>query len=109
MKLVILESPFRATRETLQYDHVTYARRCLRDSILRGEAPLASHLLYTQEDVLDDSNAEERALGIAVGHAWFRHADLCAIYTDYGVSDGMVEGITKALFFNVPRDYRKLD
>ena len=34
-----------------------YARACLRDSLLRGEAPIASHLLYTQPVAsLDDSD-----------------------------------------------------
>ena len=42
-----------------------YARACVRDSLLRGEAPIASHLLYTQPGVLRDNVAGEREQGIA--------------------------------------------
>ena len=51
MKLVILESPFAGDVKR----NTAYARAALRDSLLRGEAPIASHLLYTQDGVLDDA------------------------------------------------------
>ena len=38
------------------------ARRAMLDCLKRGEAPFASHLLYTQ--ALDDSDAAHRKLGI---------------------------------------------
>ena len=44
MRLVILESPYAGDVAA----NVKYARRCVRDSLSRGEAPIASHLLYTQ-------------------------------------------------------------
>lgn len=44
MRLVILESPYAGNIEK----NVAYARACVRDSLSRGEAPIASHLLYTQ-------------------------------------------------------------
>ena len=40
MKLVILESPYAGDVEA----NVEYARACVRDSLSRGEAPIASHL-----------------------------------------------------------------
>ena len=51
MRLVIVESPYAGDIET----NVKYARRCVKDSLMRGEAPIASHLLYTQEGILDDT------------------------------------------------------
>ncbi len=48
MKLVILESPYAGHVDA----NVAYARMAMHDSLLRGEAPIASHLLYTQPDVL---------------------------------------------------------
>ena len=42
---------------------------CLRDSLLRGEGPITSHLLYTQPGVLDDQIPEERQMGIDAGLA----------------------------------------
>ncbi len=50
MEAVILESPYGGTPEEVERN-VKYARACLRDCLLRGEAPFASHLLYTQPGV----------------------------------------------------------
>lgn len=63
---------------------MTYAREALRDSLLRGEAPIASHLLYTQKGVLDDRIREERGLGIAAGLAW-GVAEMTVVYADLGI------------------------
>jgi hypothetical protein len=60
MKRVILESPFAGDVER----NLRYARAALRDSLHRGEAPLASHLLYTQPGVLLDADGTE---GMAQG------------------------------------------
>jgi hypothetical protein len=38
--------------------------------IIAGEAPIASHLLYTQPGVLRDEIPEERRHGIDAGLAW---------------------------------------
>jgi hypothetical protein len=62
---VILESPYAGDVEA----NMRYARAAMRDSLMRGEAPFASHLLYTQEGVLLDSVPEERTLGIEAGFA----------------------------------------
>lgn len=85
MRLVVIESPYAGDIERNE----EYARRCMRDAILRGEAPIASHLLYTQAGVLDEHIPTERSLGIAMGFAWGRHADAVAFYTDNGMSNGM--------------------
>lgn len=89
MKLVIIESPYAGDVEA----NTAYARACLRDSLKRGEAPYASHLLYTQPGVLDDLNPDERAHGIDAGLAWGNVAALVAVYTDKGISRGMEYGI----------------
>ena len=47
MVRVILESPYAGDIER----NVKYARMAVRDSLSRGEAPIASHLLYTQEGI----------------------------------------------------------
>ena len=57
MRRVMLESrPYNGDTDR----NVRYARACVRDSLLRGEAPIASHLLYTQPGVLRDNVAGER-------------------------------------------------
>ena len=85
MLRVIIESPYAGDIER----NVNYARLCLKDSLSRGEAPIASHLLYTQEGVLDDTIPAERSLGINAGLAWIEVADKHVFYTDYGMSNGM--------------------
>ena len=84
MRRVILESPYAGdvTR------NVAYARRALRDSLARGEAPIASHLLYPQ--VLDDAIPAEREQGIAAGLAWRKCAEFAVFYIDHDWSPGMV-------------------
>lgn len=104
MKLVIVESPFGANPAIGR----TYGRAALADCLARGESPIASHLLYTQPGVLRDTIPEQRALGIAAGHAWFRVAELCVVYCDYGVSQGMQEGIAAAGRHGVPIEFRTL-
>ena len=95
MKLVILESPYAAQPNSTVDDHIVYARECLRDSLLRGECPIASHLLYTQRGVLDDTIPDERTLGIDAGLAWRDVAEGSVIYTDFGITKGMEYGITR--------------
>ncbi len=105
MRLVILESPYAGDIKA----NIAYARAALRDCLLRGEAPIASHLLLTQEGVLDDAIPSERAQGINAGHAWMRTADVVAVYTDRGISEGMRAGIRSAQFYGVTVEYRSLE
>lgn len=84
--LVIIESPYAGDVEA----NVAYARAAMRDSILRGENPIASHLLYTQPGILNDDIPEERERGIAAGLAWRAVADLAVFYIDRGWSGGMM-------------------
>ena len=104
MKLVILESPYSGDIER----NIEYARKCVKDSLLRGESPIASHLLYTQKDILNDTIPEERMLGINAGLAWKRVAELQVFYLDYGWSDGMRYAYHYALEHNIPIEERMI-
>ena len=104
MKLVILESPFAGDVSK----NIKYARACVRDSLLRGEAPIASHLLYTQDGILNDCVPEERKLGIDAGLAWRVAAQASVVYTDLGISKGMEYGIEAAKASGVNVEFRKL-
>lgn len=91
--LTVIESPYAGDVET----NVAYARAAMADSLRRGEAPYASHLLYTQPGILDDKDPAQRELGIACGFEWARHAATqTAIYLDLGWSSGMLKGIEAA-------------
>jgi hypothetical protein len=104
--IVIIESPFKGTCEEHEEYNRDYARACLRDSLNRGEAPFASHLLYTQ--VLNDSNPKERQQGIKAGLQFYAAARTCAVYVDLGVSPGMILGSEKAIRHRVQVELRKL-
>jgi hypothetical protein len=105
MKLVILESPFAGDVER----NIEYARACVRDSLLRGEAPIASHLLYTQPGILDDTIPAERQHGIDAGLAWRAVAHGSVVYTDMGITKGMQYGIDAAIAAGRSVEYRTLE
>lgn len=104
MRLVVLESPFSGEIER----NLTYARKCVKDCLARGESPQASHLLFTQPGILDDANPAEREAGIEAGLAWLRVADASVVYIDLGISLGMQVGISRAQSLGVPVEYRSL-
>jgi len=102
MRLVIIESPYAGNIER----NVGYARMALLDSLRRGEAPLASHLLYPQ--VLSDEVTEDRMLGIQAGLAWGRLAEATVVYIDFGISYGMQMGIERARKEERAIEYRRM-
>jgi hypothetical protein len=104
MKRVILESPFAGNVEK----NIIYARACVRDSLLRGEAPIASHLLYTQSGILNDEIPAERQHGIDAGLTWKAVADGSVVYVDLGISRGMQYGIDAAKTTGLPVELRNL-
>jgi len=104
MRLVIVESPYAGDIEA----NVAYARACVRDALGRGEAPFASHLLYTQPGVLRDEVPSERQWGIDAGLAWYRVADAAVVYTDRGISRGMEFGIAAAQAAGKPVEFRSI-
>ena len=105
MKLVIIESPYAGDIER----NVEYARACVRHALGLGDAPIASHLLYTQPGILIDEIPEERQWGIDAGLAWRKVAEMTVVYMDLGISDGMKHGINAALASKIPIEYRELN
>ncbi len=105
MRRVFLESPFAGDVAR----NIDYGRSCVRDSLQRGEAPTAPHLLYTQEGVLRDDVTEERQWGISAGFTWRDAADATVVYIDRGVSHGMIAGVRDSISKNVPVEVRRLD
>lgn len=109
MELVILESPYGADSEEEISENVRYAQRCVSHSLRLGEAPIASHLLYTQPGILDDSISEEREHGIKAGLAWARVALRMVVYADKGISPGMIAAMHEAKQVGLYIDIRFLD
>lgn len=108
MRRVYVESPYGNSDSKIIERNIAYARAYLRDCLLRGEAPFASHLLYTQDGVLRDEVPEERELGMEAGFAWGWRADATVVYDDYGISVGMQKGIERAYAEKRPVEFRKL-
>ena len=106
---VVLESPYAGKSKDDLNRNMKYAVSCLRDSIRRGEAPMASHVLYANRGALKDGNAEERKNGIEAGLAWGRHAKRWVVYTDLGVTEGMRLGIGFARTMGIPIEERTLE
>lgn len=103
--IVLLESPYAGKVK----QNVEYAQKCVADCLKKGEAPMASHLLYTQPNILDDTNPAERKLGIDAGHEFLRVVDKVVVYIDKGISEGMKLGIERAKAANVPVELRSLE
>jgi hypothetical protein len=118
MQFVVVESPFASGTlafldgrvvELTRDDNIAYARACLHDCLTRhGEAPYASHLLYTQPGVLDDDVFAERRLGIQAGLEVGRLARLRLFYVDRGFSEGMRWGLKFAREIGQPCEIRRL-
>lgn len=105
---VIIESRYAGRTHIEIETNLEYARRCMVDCFERGEAPFASHLLYTQDGVLDDNDPSQRARGIEAGLIWGQYALKTVVYTDLGVSQGMQQGILHAQKFGRPVEFRVL-
>lgn len=104
MRLVVLESPFAGEVE----ENVKYAKECMKDCLHRDEAPIASHLLWTQPGLLDDNVPGERVLGIEAGLSWHSVADAVVFYVDRGVSGGMLNAMKRAAKVGIPTEIRSI-
>lgn len=115
LRLVVIESPYgrrpdgeRASPAEVEAN-LAYLRECMAHSLARGEAPFASHGLYTQPGVLDDRDSSERRKGMDAGFAWGARADRVVVYCDRGVTLGMREGVERARRAGQPVEYRRID
>lgn len=91
--------------------NLLYARACVRDCLVRGEIPFASHLFYTQPRILDDNIPEERNLGINAGKLMIESLPRIStvVYQDLGISSGMKFGIAHAKEKKRAIEYRTLE
>lgn len=105
----IIQSPYKGDIAK----NLAYANRCIRDSIERGELPIASHVFYT--GALDDDIPEERETGFCLESALMDLAmqscrgARCVVYTDLGISSGMKRGIETASAKGIQVLFRELD
>lgn len=109
MERVIIESPYAKSNGHSVEENLAYLRAAMRDCIMRGETPYASHALLTQPGVLDDDIQEERMLGINAGFAWRDAAVKTVVYTDLGTTYGMMKGIEHAVELGQEVEMRTLE
>ena len=109
---VVVESPFGRNVDGSPFTPAQYERnrrylnRCLADSLHRGESPYASHRFFP--GILDDTNLEERKLGIEAGQEWGACAELCAVYIDHGETEGMSKSIRRYVDAGMAIELRKI-
>lgn len=109
-RFVDIETPYSGENENEIRRNLLYARACVRDSLLRGEIPFASHLFFTQPGILDDRIQNERDLGINAGKELIESLPevVTVVYHDLGTSKGMELGIKRALKMGRSVEYRLL-
>lgn len=117
MRIVCLESPFKPSEDDIsryegQYSaaellrqNLIYARLALLNSLKIGEAPLASHLLYTQ---VWAETPELRNAGIKAGIQMHHRCDLVVLCIDLGVSGGMRLAADNAKLINTEQTRRSI-
>lgn len=102
-KRVVIISPLRGDYAR---NH-RYALLCAKDCIQRGESPFASHLFYPL--FLDDQLPDDRFAGMNAGRDWMEAAQVIAVYTDLGISEGMKGDIEFAQKRKMIPQYRTLN
>ena len=109
-RFVDIETPYASKNEKELRRNLLYARACVRDSLLRGEIPFASHLFYTQPGILDDNIPQERDMGIKAGKILVESLPdvVTVVYKDLGISKGMQYGIDRAKENKRTIEYRNL-
>ncbi len=100
---VIVESPYAGEVEK----NMGYLAVCLKDCIVRGETPYASHWMLTT--ILDDKDPEERKIGIEAGLSMRQCIGRAVFYIDRGWSSGMLNAKEKYDEEQVPYEIRRLN
>lgn len=105
--IILLESPYLHEHPIDGEEYSIYLSRCLRDSLKRGEAPIATHAMYTRPGVLNLSIGEATLATLASDDL----AELIPItvaYTDYGITEKMDLGLDRAGRWKHTIEYREI-
>lgn len=105
-KNVIICTPFMAEDPALAEKMKRYGKRATRDSIIKNEAPLASHLFFYS--VLSDKDPIERDIGLQSQLSWLKVADIVAVYVDFGITPAMKVAINNAKLLQKKIEYRTI-
>lgn len=95
MKLIYVASPYAGDIEK----NTEFAKQACRHVLNEGHVFFAPHLLYPS--ILDDSQPQERQLGIEMGLSMLKHCDELWCYGDR-ISHGMMLEIEEAGRLGIP-------
>ena len=83
MKKVVIECPFKGDTLKEFKQNAEYTAMCLKDSLERGEAPIAMKWMYS--GVLNEANQEHLLMITKAQMIWATSATKVVIYDDLGV------------------------
>ena len=99
MQKVYIESPYGLSCGLSPEENVQYAKKCANDSLTKGEAPFAHQLfLYGNNLVVEYDNKGKEMSRSSVSSVWRKAADKNVVYTDMGISTGMILGIDESRY-----------
>jgi hypothetical protein len=107
MQCVLLETPCSGNEHPIIYEK--YAKACIRDSLLRNEAPLSGFLLYKQPDILNHLVYNEKILGRLAELEWSKSCKRMLVYKDLGITKEMQRNIDNAIAIDQIVEYRILN
>jgi hypothetical protein len=102
-KLVCIESPWRNFALARPY-----LSACIRDAVMRGEVPIASHAMFCVASDFNDEVDADRALGLTAARVMIQNCQLVAVYCDHGISEGMRRAMEFAFSINKPVETRRI-
>lgn len=105
-RTVYIATPWRTAPGHDRQSRLDYVRRAVKDSLDRGESPVAPHLML--HGVLDDDRPSERQIGIDAGLAVLGAVERLVVYEDHGITEGMEAEIEAAREMGMPIEYRRL-
>lgn len=108
LELVVLETRYVSEDIATMIKYRKFTLACIRDCLKRGEAPYASHMLFTETNALGEFSPDERAIGMHSGFLWGSNAVKTVVYTDLGLGLGMQQGIKSAQEVGRSVEYREL-
>lgn len=84
-----------------------YLKRACLDCLSRHEVPYASHGFFPH--FLDETNPEQRELGLTAGYAMWTCTNKVVFYVDRGFSPGMQRAFERATAMGYVTEQRFLD
>lgn len=99
---VYLEAPL-GYKDELYESH--YIKECVLDSISRGELPYYPHQLFLSDGTINPSIYECKYYGIDNSVK----PSKMVVYTDFGITQGMLFNIKNAMMLKIPVIYRTLE